>query len=117
MQVGRRDGVLLRGMGMGATTLVFGAQTAATAAARRHLGLVHGANTTGGWGLEDLAIVAPQADHLSQYSGSPTPEWQSDHPCTDHRAASAHALEAGAMKYYHSASCAAIKKQAHEAEW
>ena len=65
------EGVTLRGAGMAATTLVFGKQTAGLAAARRHLGLIHGDNTTGYWGLEDLAIVAPQTDHTSQYTGSP----------------------------------------------
>lgn len=65
------EGVTLRGAGATATTLLFGRQTPSTAFARRHLGLIHGANTSGFWGLEDLAVVAPQSDHLSQYTGSP----------------------------------------------
>ena len=65
------EGVTLRGEGMGKTTLKFAEQTLGTALARKHLGLIHGANTTSFWSLEDLAIVAPQADHLSHYSGCP----------------------------------------------
>ena len=64
------DGVSLRGAGMLKTTLVWGRQTTATATARKHLALIHGDNTTNGWTLQDLSIVAPQADHLNQYWGS-----------------------------------------------
>lgn len=64
------DGVTLRGAGTHKTTLVWGRQTLATGAARRHLALIHGDNTTGGWTLQDLSIVTPQADHLNQYRGS-----------------------------------------------
>ena len=64
------NGVTLRGDGRLMTTLIWGRQTLATAIARRHLALIHGDNTTGGWTLQDLSIVAPQADHLNQYWGS-----------------------------------------------
>lgn len=64
------DGVTLRGAGRLKTTLRWGQQTLGTAAARKHLALIHGDNTTGGWTLQDLSIVAPQADHLNQYWGS-----------------------------------------------
>eukprot|EP00037_Helgoeca_nana_P022329 m.227956 g.227956 ORF g.227956 m.227956 type:complete len:886 (+) comp25960_c0_seq1:298-2955(+) len=65
------DRVTLRGRGRSATVLQWAQQTAATGSLRKHLGLVHGANTTTGWTLADLSIVAPQADWLSWYMGSP----------------------------------------------
>eukprot|EP01052_Picozoa_sp_SAG31_P003508 SAG31_NODE_136_length_23089_cov_8.825924_2_plen_898_part_00 len=64
------DGVTLRGAGRLKTTLQWERQNLQTAAARKHLALIHGDNTTSGWTLQDLSIVAPQADHLNQYWGS-----------------------------------------------
>jgi hypothetical protein len=65
------EGCTLRGAGMSQTTLKFGKQTLGTAEARQKVALIHGANTSQYWGLEDLAIVAPMSDHMNQYSGSP----------------------------------------------
>ena len=65
------EGCTLRGAGMSETTLKFGKQTIGTALARHHMALIHGANTSHFWGLEDLAIEAPQSDHMNQYTGSP----------------------------------------------
>jgi hypothetical protein len=65
------EGCTLRGEGIAKTTLQFGRQTPSTSQARQHLGMIHGANTSRYWGLEDLAIIAPMADHLNHYSGSP----------------------------------------------
>lgn len=65
------EGCTLRGAGMTETTLKFGKQTIGTALARKHMALIHGANTSQFWGLEDLAIEAPQSDHMNEYTGSP----------------------------------------------
>ena len=65
------EGCTLRGAGMSETILKFGKQTIGTALMRKHMALIHGANTSQYWGLEDLAIEAPQSDHMNQYTGSP----------------------------------------------
>ena len=65
------EGCTLRGAGISRTTLKFGKQTLGTAEARQKVALIHGANTSQYWGLEDLAIVAPMSDHMNQYFGSP----------------------------------------------
>eukprot|EP01044_Picomonas_judraskeda_P000385 COSAG03_NODE_17_length_21787_cov_46.088436_9_plen_829_part_00 len=65
------EGCTLRGAGMSETILKFGKQTIGTAQARQHMALIHGANTSHFWALEDLAIEAPMSDHMNHYSGSP----------------------------------------------
>ena len=68
-----REGVTLRGASKEGTRLLWGKQTPATGSARKHLGLIHGDNTTRvGWALEDLTIEAPQQDWMSFYMASAT---------------------------------------------
>ena len=65
------DGVTLQGMGRSQTTLQWARQTPSTGTIRKHLGMIHGANTTHGWTLQDLSVIAPQQDWMSSYMASP----------------------------------------------